>query len=305
MKGQILPAMRFFRLSTVARQELLLLVLHAPYMVTDLRAAPSSRLFTTDASPFAAGVCEAQVSPGCTLEVLRHADYKGHHTHLEPQLSRYLEEHGYCSEASRSVPAALAEKAIFDLCAAFRGDGNLSAAAREQGWTVHPGFDILDGPGGDVLASAPFLQVVGLICRRVVRYVHVAPVCKTFGTMYRPRCRSKFHPWGIGSSDPEAVLGNRLAVRAAFVLHLCASFRVLATCEQPSGSVMYRLDISQRLYQRGFFSVKFPFCNYGTPYMKLSHWLVNNPTLAVLQDICRCPYRGQHLRLEGQFKRRT
>ena len=81
-----------FALSHDSRQELLLLTLYAPCMTTDLRAYPLDRVFCTDASSYAAGACEAQLPPEACLELLRHADHKGYHTQLKPQVSAYLEQ---------------------------------------------------------------------------------------------------------------------------------------------------------------------------------------------------------------------
>lgn len=77
-----------FKLSMEAKQELLQLVIWAPMMFSNLRAEPIEALFCTDASPFAAGVCHAQMPKEAILELLRHADYKGHHTMLQPAISR-------------------------------------------------------------------------------------------------------------------------------------------------------------------------------------------------------------------------
>ena len=66
-----------FRLSHEARQELLLLVLSGPFMVTDLRAEPLERIYATDASGFAAGACQSRISKAACLELIRHADHRG------------------------------------------------------------------------------------------------------------------------------------------------------------------------------------------------------------------------------------
>ena len=38
-----------------------------------------------------------------------------------------------------------------------------------------PGVEAKDGPSGDVLEPVAMLRLIGLILRRVVAYVHVAP----------------------------------------------------------------------------------------------------------------------------------
>ena len=183
----------------------------------------------------------------------------------------------------------------------MRGTGHLSNAHREQGLTVHPGFDLLDGACGDVLLPSTFAAIVGLICRRVVKVWHIAPVCTTFGTLRRPRLRSKLLPFGFDPLESHTALGNQFAMRGGFILWLCILYGLIASCEQPGGSVMYRLDIFQLLLCVGFNSIRFPFCNWGTPFQKMSWWIGNNPRLQSLADVCHCGRLGQHFQVRGSF----
>ena len=92
------------------------------------------------------------------------------------------------------------------------------------GLRVHPGFDIVVGPHGDIMQQQTMQHIVGLIARRVVAYIHVAPPCTTFGAMVRPRLRSKNQPWGFSACDPKTCQGNSFATRSGFILHLCAAY---------------------------------------------------------------------------------
>ena len=85
---------------------------------------------------------------------------------------------------------------MWDFCEVFGGTGHLSAAHRAVGLRVHPGFDIADGAKGNALKASTFSAIIGLICRRVVKSWHAGRVCTTFGTLRRPRLRSKFEPFG-------------------------------------------------------------------------------------------------------------
>ncbi|CAE7560174.1 SUF4 [Symbiodinium sp. CCMP2592] len=119
-----------FRLSMEAKQELLQLIVWAPLMFSNLRAEPVEALFCTDASPFAAGVCEARMPREAVLELLRHADYKGHHTMLQPAISSYLEMHQeFIASVPHKLPGSLAEGILFDVCEIFQGANALSLAA--------------------------------------------------------------------------------------------------------------------------------------------------------------------------------
>lgn len=168
---------------------------------------------------------------------------------------------------------------------------------------MHPGFEIADGLHGDVLEPSTALAIIGLIARRVCRAFHVAPVCTTFGTLRRPRLRSKLIPFGFNPDLPETYQGNQFAMRGGFILFLCLHYNLLVSGEQPGGSVMFRLNIYERLLDAGFFSIKFPFCNWGTPFQKMSWWLANNPRLQQLSDVCHCGAAGSHFRVRGTFDR--
>ncbi len=294
-----------FYLSTGAKQELLLLALWAPFAYTNLRSIPLSQIFCSDASLAGCGVCSAAVGPSTTLELCRVSEQKGFYTRIDSStLGCYdaVQEGGIALESR--IPPPLQEGFLWDFAEVFRGSGHLSQGHREAGLSVHPGFDIADGESGDILAVSTFLSIIGLICRRVIRAWHVAPVCTTFGTLRRPRLRSKLEPFGFNPSEPATSLGNRFAIRGGFILSLCHHYGLICSVEQPRGSVMYRLKIYQMLLSFGFFSVTFPFCSWGTPFQKLSWWLGNNPFLRKLQGVCKCGQRGSHFRVQGTFDRK-
>ena len=296
-----------FALSHDARQELLLLTLFAPCMSTDLRARPLDRVFCTDASSYAAGACESPMKPGVCLELLRHADHKGFHTQLKPQVASYLEHFslppGLFDDSPENIPRTLTEGILYDVCEVFRSGSNFSAVFKDRGFCVHPGFDLAVQSDGDSAHSTTMLHIIGLICRRVVAYFHIALGCRTFGNMYRPRVRSKTIPAGFDPSHRESREDTQLARRAAFLLHLCAAHGLAASCEQPLGSVMYRLSVYRRLLSQGFCSFKVTFCSFGTPYKHTSHWLVNRSGPLSLSCRCTCPPAEPHLRIEASFSR--
>ena len=256
-----------FELSTGAKQELLLLCLWAPFAYTNMRSYPSSRLFCTDASLTGAGVCWAPVTPHATLELSRQAEMKGFYTRVDTStLAKFNALHGDSIWKPDKIPRSLQEGFLWDFCEIFRGSGVLSQAHAEAGLCVHPGFDLKDGDHGDVLNPATFLAIVGLISRRVVRAFHVAPICKTFGTFVTPQLRSTERPFGFDPTDLATARGNCFAIRAAFILHLCHHYQLVGTGEQPAGSVMFRLNIFERLLSFGFQVATVSFCNWGTPF---------------------------------------
>ena len=141
----------------------------------------------------------APVSESVTLELCRAAEQRGFYTRIDGSvLGSYMALQGCDIAAEREIPRSLSEGFSWDFCEVFRGTGHLSAAHRALGLRVHPGFYIADGAKGNgyVLKASTFSASIGLICRRVVKSWHAGRVCTTFGTLRRPRLRSKFEPFG-------------------------------------------------------------------------------------------------------------
>ena len=101
-------------------------------------------------------------------------------------------------------------------------------------------------------------------------------------------------PWGFVPSEARTSAGNAFAIRTAFILHLAASYGTLVSAEQPAGSVMYRLDVFQRLLLRRYYVLGFCFCTFGTSFQQAAS--------REMADGCSCPLKGKHLRLESALQ---
>ena len=143
---------QIFELSTGCKQELLLVALWSPFAGTNLRAEPLDQIFCSDASLAGGGVCVAPFSRQATLELSRVAEQKGFYTRVDSStLGQYTArfDEGICDQLGPQ--RSLAEGFLWDSCEVFRGTGNLSESHRLLGLSVHPGFEVSDGPHGDVL----------------------------------------------------------------------------------------------------------------------------------------------------------
>ena len=130
---------------------------------------------------------------------------------LEPSLSRFLSDQGPAPnlrdpraveldaalEGSDQVPAPLSEGIIWDVLEVFKGSGSWTAAHVRAGLRAHPGFDVQDGPAGDLAGPTLVGLLVSLVLRRVVLIWHFGIPCAPWGTLRRPRQRSQFHPVGL------------------------------------------------------------------------------------------------------------
>ena len=132
-EGIKLPRREIFKLSTGSKQELLLLCICAPFAYTNLRASPLSKVFCTDASTAGGGICYANVSRSCTLELCRVAKQRGFYTRIDNStLGAFMSMCGEEIAGSDSIPKGLSEGFLWDFCEVFRGTGHLSTMRTES-----------------------------------------------------------------------------------------------------------------------------------------------------------------------------
>ena len=315
-EGKGLPQNEIFALSRETRNELLALCLLGPVCVADLRVGLAPYIYCTDASPDGAGICRSSEEPAVVGELWRHSEQRGYYTQLltpAAEILAGLDEPFHdqtipdvCSpdpEISVRIPSSLSEGVLYDCIELFRGEGNWSDAHAGLGFKVHSGLDI-SGNGfqfNDLLDDSVFHQVVSLAARGVIEDWHAGPSCKTYGTLRRPRIRSKRWPAGFNLKDPLTRGHTLLALRTAFILNLVWSTGRFFSVEQPGSSVMFHLDIFQRMVFRGCMITKMCFCAFGSPFMKPSKWLHNKPWMIELERPCQCESRQSHFIIEGNF----
>lgn len=194
---------------------------------------------------------------------------------------------------------------VFDCVELFSGFGNWSKAHAAVGLKVHPGIEIENaGIGfGDLLDDATFRTLAHLADSGKVQEWHAGPPCWSYGTLRRPRLRSKEFPAGFNPDDPVTKQQTLLAVRAAFILTLALLKGAFISVEQPGSSVMFLLRCFQVLIGLGCVVTRFPFCRFGSGFNKPSKRLHNKPWLTSLENTCSCEYRKQHFVIEGTFTR--
>ena len=316
--GKGIPQDQIFRLSSETRNELFALGFLGPFCVADLRVQVAPRIFCTDASPSGAGICECPEASHVVAEFWRHSEQRGYYTKLlnpsasilsglnedfeETDLPDYDHEP---LDSTFRVPAPLMEGIIYDCLELFRGEGNWSEAHQLLGFNVHPGIDI-KGTGlkfADMMDNSVFHQLVQLALRGVVADWHAGPPCWTYGTLRRPRIRSKTSPAGFNIRDPLAYEQTVLALRTAFIMNIVRLTGRWFSVEQPGSSVMFHLDIYKRLVEQGGIITRMCFCAFGSPFMKPSKWLHNKPWLIQLEQSCKCTGRSPHFIIEGSFTR--
>lgn len=157
------------------------------------------------------------------------------------------------------IPSSLSEGIVYDCIELLRGEGNWSDAHAALGFKGS-GFQF-----NDLFDDSVYHQVVSLAARDVIEDWHAGPPCKTYGALRRPRIRSKRLPAGCNMRDPITREHTLLARRTAFLLNLVWSMGRFFSVEQPGSSVMFHLDIFQRMVFRGCVITKMCFGAFGDP----------------------------------------
>lgn len=201
------------------------------------------------------------------------------------------------------MPPSLNEGILFDCIELFRGSGNWSSAHSQLGLKVHIG---VENSGrvlrvSDMSDPCTFHELVSLALRKRVLDWHGGMPCLSFGTLRRPQVRSKTHPAGFNPKDPFTAYHNMLARRACFILTIALLSGSYISAEQPGSSRMFLLHCYRVLVQLGCVISHFAFCNFGSAFNKPSKWLHNKPWLLDFEGPCRCPFKGRHFVVQGNF----
>ena len=313
--SQLRPLDKVIRLSRDSINELQSLLWLAPLFVSDLRCSCVPSLFALDASPFASGMVSAPLAESIVAELWRHGEQRGYYTRLESPATATLRELGLETEAAFGaapvdhpsldvpVPASLREGFLFDCVELFSGETHWTDAHARAGLHCHAGFDTSHPRRrfSDLSDRAVFSEVLALAARRVVREWRCGPPCLTFGTLRRPRIRSKLYPSGFNPDDPLTALRNLLARRVAFLCCIIALTGQFFSIEQPGSSVMFYMHCFRVLLGLGAVITRLACCNFGSAFNKPMQWLHNKPWLLPLSGPCACPYKGRRLVVQGSF----
>ena len=320
-EGQGLPSDTVFRLTAQSINELQSLLLLGPVAQCNLRTHVCPELFVMDASPYGGAICRADLGSAAVEQLWLHSEQRGYYTRLEQGPGIVLQEKGLegsdlfgpqdaqlvlpTAEPMVSFESEKSEPRMFDCIELFRGQGNWSLAHAAVGLRVHPGIEI-SAKGiqfGDLSDDGTFHKLLSLASSGTVKEWHAGPPCFTFGTLRRPRLRSKQQPAGFDLQDPFTKEQTLLAVRTAFLLIVALLAGSFVSCEQLGSSVMFELHIFQVLVSLGCQITKFCFCSYGSAFMKPSKWLHNKPWLLNLAGQCNCAHQGNHFVIQGSFTR--
>ena len=187
----------------------------------------------------------------------------------------------------------------------FAGEAGLTAAVRRAGGLVHTPGDIHVNDRTlselDLTDNQTFKKIKQWIKRKKIRWLHLAPPCRTFTRARRSdriarvrKLRSHSKPEGFDTTNPLVKEANLLAARSAQLAALQHKAGGWFSIENPLTSFIWLLKPLKRLTLfPGIFSVEGDQCRFGGEYVKPTCWLTNSEHLKILQK--RCPGEPTHV----------
>ena len=315
-EGHNRPQNKVFNLSRQARNELLALSVLGPMAQTNLRTRTLPKIFCMDASPHGSGICQVDEAEEVVAELWRHSEQRGFYTRLASPVAAVLEEIGVGSEPVFGAENELHCNDFLYLSHFVKGFCLIVSSfsrVRETGPIVIPKLAlpfilVLICTVGELLMQnmldpSVIAQLLSLAARGVVREWHAGPPCFTFGTLRRPRIRSKHQPSGFNPNDPLTREQNSLARRVAFLFGIAILNGAFVSVEQPGSSVMFYMHAFRVLAMLGCILSRFCFCAFGSGFKKPSKWLHNKPWLIEVEATCKCRSSSCHCIIQGTFTR--
>ncbi len=288
-------------------EELQMLAVFAPWMVTNIRVDYSRSLFATDASMSKGAVVETVVTEDEAKALWLGGDKKGNYVMLDnpfKQILRHLdevdseEENGFDDEDFLSSPPR--ERPFeFDFVEICGGVGEISKAMSRRGAVVAPVLDLSASKQYNLKSIRLLEWVLCMVEKRRFRSVFLAPPCTTFSPAGHPACRSYRVPEGFNRKLPKVIHGNVLAFRSLIIFKTCVFFTTYVGFEQPRRSKMAWLRAWKRLVESGAQEAVMAACQFGSIHQKEFRILLHGIPAAALEQ--RCQGGHQHVRIEGRY----
>lgn len=193
----------------------------------------------------------------------------------------------------------------------FAGEAGLTLAVkREVGNVFTPGDivqSIQSGVAMNLLDNEMFKSLKTKIKKGLVRWLHLAPPCKTFSRARRrdrlarvKKLRSLQHPEGFKPYPKLVADANKLASRSAQLCLLQWKAGGVFSLENPATSLIWLYKPVARLKSIPRVTLKIgDQCCYGCEYRKPTGWLTNAEHLDVLVKQCPGGSLHHHPPLEG------
>jgi len=234
---------------------------------------------------------------------------------LRKKLKEVKELHAYNSSVSkkRSLDSSNSEAGLKDatFLEIFAGAGGLTAAVRKAGLDTISACDIDSASSHvrsfDLLSNSSFKEIKKLIKRQKVRWLHLAPPCKTFSRARRrdrwakvKKLRSATKPQGFEPKPRLVREANLLASRSAQLSRLQYKVNGWFSIENPASSYIWLYKpLAELAKLDGVRCVYGDQCMFGCEYRKPTGWLTNAPHFKRIAVGCPGGCGHNHPPLEG------
>ena len=297
-------------MSQAVREELTMLAIFAPIIVTNVAVNYGEVAYASDAS-LGKGAFTCRSLDKRVAEVLwLGSDKKGCYSKLEQFPKSLLAAAGQELDDDGPAEAELwnfgPEKPrllCFDFVEIYGGSGRVSKAATDLGLVAAPPLD-LDASCHYDLASPRLLEwVFHMIESGRFRSFLTEPPCTTFSAAAYPALRSYKVPLGFNPSERRTKHGNLLAYRSFLLLRHGRRFRRPCGKEQPRRSKMAWLRAWSQLRALGFQESVIASCQFGSPHRKeflLLTYMLDADSLQV-----KCPGGHDHVKIQGSLTKQS
>ena len=193
----------------------------------------------------------------------------------------------------------------------FAGEAGLTRAVERRVGTVFNPADIQQNhfvkKTFNLLCKTAFKELKKKIKARQIRWVHLAPPCKTFSRARRRDrhakariLRTRTFPGGLWPRSNLVQEANVLASRSAQIAALQHKANGWVSLENPAGSFIWEYGPVKRLLDNPDMKLVFgDQCRFNGPYKKSTGWLTNAEFVKCLERSCPGPPEHEHEPLEG------
>eukprot|EP00438_Fugacium_kawagutii_P011579 Skav215976 [mRNA] locus=scaffold1856:11743:18721:+ [translate_table: standard] len=294
---------RVLKMSRKVKNELTMVAVLMPLLVTELSAPYHTDLFATDASLKRGAVVRSH-SEKDRVEVLwKSCRSKGSYT-------RFRTRHELLSQAlgvSEDFEEACHEKEVsrplafrFDFIEVFSGASEVTKFVSELGFSVGPCIDLSESAEYNL----EYIHVTSWLCHLCSEgYLcgfMLEPPCTTFSIMRRPQLRSLEEPFGFDPHDPQTALGTLLAQRAFQMMRTGMINEVPGILETTYSSRLRALPSFEALRKEPSADMcRTDSCRFGSIHMKPFRFLSVHVSLRGLARRCQC--KSKHVKVEGKY----
>ena len=295
-------------------QELAMLAVSVPLMVSDISAEADRSIFATDASLAKGAIVERAVSTEESQALWLGGDKKGGYSKLLNPFRAALRQVGRDEDSSETEsekevveedmgPLRKQPLLKYDFVEVCGGVGRVSEAMSECGFVVAPVIDLSYSSSYNLEDGMLLGWMFHMLREGRLGSAFFQPPCTSFSPAAHPACRSYEVPQGWDRLLPKVWRGNLLAFRCLLMMLYCNLMGIPAGLEEPRLSKMAWLPGWKWLLRRGCSEAVVAGCAFKSIHKKEFRILLNNIPPEDVEQRCRGGH--VHVRIEGKYTRES